>query len=95
MVRRIFLWLLPLGLIAILGRPLNISSGPATDTDTSAVLAEALEQQDVNPGTTPSERMSLLSWNFIALDLLVSGLSFCWWLWRRRGQVREGGKSGG
>ena len=30
----------------------------------------------------------------MALDLLVSGISFSWWLQRHHGQVREGGKSG-
>lgn len=94
---RDFPWLLPLALLVILGRPLDTSSRPIGDARTSAVLAEAPEQRDVGPGTTPWGRMSLLCWAGAALDLLSTGVSLsrwlCGWLRRRWGQVRGGRRS--
>ncbi|XP_056340546.1 uncharacterized protein LOC130249622 [Oenanthe melanoleuca] len=89
MLGRTFPWLMLLGLIAILGRPVDIPSLPATDTDTAAVLDDILEQQDVYPEKNPSGHTMLPSWGGIALDLLVTGVSFGWWLRRRWRQEKR------
>lgn len=93
-----FSWTLQVYLLMLLVHPLDHSSRPERDMGTSGLLPEELELQDMDPEAAPWVDLALVSWTCLLVELLIMGIVLgCYVgrrLWRRRREVREGGRTG-